>query len=160
MQAGGVQAFDLFIDRDQHLAALVAAFLGAGTLVLDVVAGDAHFDEAADQVADMGIAAVAGVGIGDDKGAEVQFRCVFAFFLAHARAKVLLVLVRGQQGADDGRGFIGDLAQGVAGQIGTGVFGDRTLGGGGPAAQVDSLDAQAFYHDGLAGAVGSEGGDG
>jgi hypothetical protein len=41
-------------DRDQHLAALVAALLGARPLVLDVVAGHAGLDEAADQVAHVG----------------------------------------------------------------------------------------------------------
>ena len=51
LEAGGVEALDLLVRRDQHLAALMAALLGARALVLDVVAGHAGLDEPADQVA-------------------------------------------------------------------------------------------------------------
>ncbi len=49
LEAGGVEALDLLVLGDQHLAALVAALLGAGLLVLDVVAGHAGLDEAPDR---------------------------------------------------------------------------------------------------------------
>ena len=67
LEAGGVEALDLLVGRHQHLAALMAALLGARALVLDVVAGHAGLDEAANQVAHVRIAAVAGVGVGDDE---------------------------------------------------------------------------------------------
>ena len=57
----------------------MAALLGARTLVLDVVARNAGFHEAADQVAHVWIAAVAGVRVGDMNGrksrAFVAARC-------------------------------------------------------------------------------------
>lgn len=39
LEAGGIEALDLFVGRHQNLAALMTALLGTGTLVLDVVAG-------------------------------------------------------------------------------------------------------------------------
>ena len=51
LEARGVEALDLLVNADEHLAALVAALLGAGALVLYVVAGDADLDEPADEVA-------------------------------------------------------------------------------------------------------------
>ena len=67
LEAGGVEALDLFVRRHQNLAALVAALLGARALVLDVVSRHADLDEAADQVAHVRVTAVAGVGVGDDE---------------------------------------------------------------------------------------------
>src|SRR5439155_17200835 len=58
LEAGGVEALDLIVLGDQDLPALVPALLDAGLLVLDVTAGDPDLDEAADQVADVGVAAV------------------------------------------------------------------------------------------------------
>ncbi len=72
LEAGRVEPLDLLVHRHEHLAALVAALLAAGLLVLDVVAGHADLDKAADQVADVGVAAVAGVGVGDDEGPVVD----------------------------------------------------------------------------------------
>lgn len=86
LEAGGVEPLDLFVGRHQDLAALVAALLGAGSLVLDVVARHTDLDEAADQVAYVRIAAVAGVGVGDDKRAEVVSRCRRTLSLAHLQA--------------------------------------------------------------------------
>jgi hypothetical protein len=65
----------------------VAALLHAGLLVLDVVAGHADLDEAADEVAHVRVAAVAGVGVGDDERPEVDERRRGALLLAHARAR-------------------------------------------------------------------------
>jgi hypothetical protein len=63
----------------------VAALLGARALVLDVVAGHAGLDEAADQVAHVRVAAVAGVGVGDDERPVVVGRRRGALRLAHAQ---------------------------------------------------------------------------
>ena len=49
------------VHGDEHFAALMAALLGARLLVFDVIAGNTDFDEAADQVADMRVATVAGI---------------------------------------------------------------------------------------------------
>ena len=98
LEAGRVQALDLLVLRDEHLAALVAALLGARALVLDVVARHADLDEAADQVANVRVAAVAGVGVGDDERPEVVRRRRGALRLGHPRAQVLLVAVRRRAG--------------------------------------------------------------
>ena len=71
LEAGGVEALDLFVRRHQNLAALMAALLRTGPLVLDVVSRHAGLNEAADQVAYVRIAAVTGVGVGDDERPEV-----------------------------------------------------------------------------------------
>ena len=77
LEPGGAEPLDLLVLGHQHLAALVPAFLGARLLVLDVVPRDADLDEPADQVAHVGVAAVSGVRVGDDVGAEVDLRrCV------------------------------------------------------------------------------------
>ena len=52
----------------------MAALLGAWTLIFDVIARHADFHEAADQIANVRIAAVAGVGIGDDERPEIMSR--------------------------------------------------------------------------------------
>ena len=65
LEAGGVEALDLLVLGDQHLAALVAALLDPWLLVLDVVPGNPDLDESPDQVADMGLAAVAGRSVAD-----------------------------------------------------------------------------------------------
>ncbi len=57
LEAGGIEPLDLLVHRHQDLARLVAALLAPRLLVLDVVAGHPHLDEAADQVADVGVAA-------------------------------------------------------------------------------------------------------
>ena len=70
-----------------------------------------------DQVAHVRVAAVAGVGVGDDERTEVHLGRRPALLLGHPRAGVALVLVRGEQGADDRRGLVGHLAQRIAGEI-------------------------------------------
>ena len=74
LEAGRVQSLVLLVLRHKHFAALMAALLGARTLVFDVVAWNAGFHEAADQVAHVWIAAVAGVGVGDDERPKVTER--------------------------------------------------------------------------------------
>src|SRR5450755_3241015 len=68
LQAGGVEALDLLVARYQYLAALVAAFLRPGLLIFDVVSRHSNLDESADQVADVRVSTVSGVGVGDDEG--------------------------------------------------------------------------------------------
>ena len=118
LEAGGVEALDLFVRRHQNLAALVAALLRARALILDVVSGHADLDEAADQVAHVRISAVAGVGVGDDERPVVVLRGRGALPFAHLQALVLLVAVGGEQGAHQYGGVVGHLAQRVAGQVG------------------------------------------
>ena len=137
----------------------MAALLGAGALVLDVVAGHADLDEAADQVAHVRVTAVAGVGVGDDERPVVVRRGGGALPLAHVQALILLVAVGGEQGAHQHRGVVGHLAQGIAGEVGPGVLGGGALGRGRPAAEVDALDAHSLHGHRLAGRVGAERGD-
>jgi hypothetical protein len=159
LEARRVEPLDLLVRSDEHLAALVAALLGAGPLVLDVVAGDAGLDETTDQVAHVRIAAVAGIGVGDDERAVIVGGLLPALLLRHPRAQVLLVAIGGEQGAHDDRGLVRHLAQRVAREVGPGVLVDRALGRGRPAAEVDALDAQALHRHGLPGRVRTEGRD-
>ena len=159
LEAGGVQALDLFVRGNQNLATLMAALLRAGALVLDVVAGHARLDETANEVAHVGITAVAGVGVGDDERTVVVCRGRGALLVGHAEPQVLLIAVRGQKGAHQPGGLVGHLAQGIAGQVGTRILADRALGRCRPAAEVDPLDAHALHDHGLPRRVGAEGGD-
>ncbi len=159
LEACGVKTLDLFVGRHQNLAALMSALLGAGALVLDVVSGHPGLDEPFDQVAYVRIAAVAGVGVGDDERPVVDRRCPFALFVAHPQPQVLLIAVGGQQGADQAGGLVGHLAQRIAGQVGPRVFADRALGGGCPPAEVNTLDAYPLHGHCLPGRVRAEGGD-
>ena len=84
LEARGIEPLVLLVLGDQDLAALVAALLGARLLVLDVVARNADLDESTDQVPNVGVAAVARVGVGDDERAEVDFRRRSARVLVHA----------------------------------------------------------------------------
>jgi len=149
LEPSRVEALDLLVHRDQDFPALMAALLGAGFLIFDMVAGHARLDEAANEIADVGVATVTRVGVGNDEGAEVDRGGRGAFFFAHARAIEVLVAVGGEQGADDGRRFVGNLAQRIACQVGPGILRDRALGGSRPSPQVDSLDALAFDGHGL-----------
>ncbi len=159
LEARGVQAFDLLVGGHQYLAALMAALLGPRLLVFDVVARHAHLDEAANQVAHVRIAAVAGVRIGDDEGTEVDFGGGGALGLAHARTGEALVAVGRQQGADHGRRLVRHLRERVARQVGARILRDRALGRGGPAAQIDPLDARSLQRHRLARGVGAKRGD-
>ena len=119
-----VEPIDLFVLGDEHLAALVAAFLDARLLVLDVVTGNADFDEAADEVADVRVSAVTRVGVGDDERPEVDLRRRPALRFRHPRTQEVLVPVGGEQRPDDRGGLVRHLAQGIAGQVGTGILRD------------------------------------
>ena len=121
LEARGREPFDLLVNADEHLAALVAALLRARALILNVVAGHADLDKPPDQVAHVRVATVSGVGVGDDerpvvdrvgRGLELLGR--------HARAQVGLVLVGGQQRANDRRGLVGNLGERVAREVSAG----------------------------------------
>ena len=151
LEAGGVEALDLFVGRHQNLAALMAALLGTRALVLDVVSRHPGFDETLDQVAHVWIAAVAGVGVGDDERPVVHRRRSFALLLAHPQAQVLLIAVGGQQRTDQSGGLVGHLAERIAGQVGSRILADGALGRGRPPAEVDALDAHPLHGCGLPG---------
>ncbi len=110
LQAGGVEALDLLVLGHNHLAALVAAFLRSRLLVFDVVAGHADLDEAADEIADMSVSTVTGVGVGDDERPIVDGRCRLALFLGHPHAGEVLVLVGGEKCSHQSGGFVWHLA--------------------------------------------------
>ena len=159
LEARGVETLDLLIGRHQHLAALVTALLGAGPLILDVIAGDTGFDEAPDQIAHMRITAMAGVGVGDDERPVVNRRRGGPLLVCHLHPQELLVAVGGEQRPHQSGRLVGNLAQRVAGEIGARILVGGALGRGGPPAEVDALDAAALHRDGLPGGVRSEGGD-
>ena len=72
LEPGSIEALDLFVYGDEHFAALVAALLGSRLLVFDVIARNADLDETANQIADMRVSTMAGVGVGDDERPEVD----------------------------------------------------------------------------------------
>src|ERR1017187_7870325 len=63
LESRGIEALDLVVLRHQHFATLVAALLNAWLLVLDVVTGYADLHESADQVPDVSVSSMAGIGI-------------------------------------------------------------------------------------------------
>src|SRR5271165_4315054 len=71
LEAGRVQSLVLLVLCHKHFAALMAALLGAWALILDMVARHTGLHEATDKVANVWLAAVAGVGVGDDERPEV-----------------------------------------------------------------------------------------
>ena len=73
LKTRGIEALDLLVLRHQHFAALVSALLHAWLLVFDVVARYTNFHEAANQVPDVGVSSVAGIGIGDNEWSIVDF---------------------------------------------------------------------------------------
>jgi hypothetical protein len=127
----------------------VPALLGTRLLVLDVVARHADLDEPPDQVANVGVTAVPGVGVSDDEWPEVDGRAGCALLLGHPAAEELLIAVRREQRADEPSRFVGHLAQRVAREVRAWVFRRRALGRRRPAAKVDPLDAEPLHHDGL-----------
>ena len=159
LEAGRVQSLVLLVLRHKHFAALMAALLGARTLVLDVVARNAGFHEAADQVAHVWIAAVAGVGVGDDERPKIPSVRRGALRLSHPRTQILLVAIRREQGAHERRCFVGHLAERIAGEIGSRVLARSALGGGRPAAEVDRLDPHPLHRHRLPRRVGAKSGD-
>ena len=159
LEARRAEALDLLVLGDEHLAALVPALLHAGLLILDVIAGHAHLDEAAHQVPHVRVAAVSGVGVGDDEGAKVDGLAGLSLLLGHASAREVLVLVGGEERADDRRRLVGHLAQRIAREIRTGVLLGGALGARRPSSEIDRLDARALHRHGLARRVRAERGD-
>ena len=159
LEAGGVEALDLFVRRDQNLAALMAALLRAGALVLDVVARHTGLDEAPNQVADVRIPAVTGVGVGDDEGPVVVGRRRGSLRVVHAQPQVLLIAVGGQQRPHQACGLVGHLAQRVTREIGSRILADGALRRSRPATEVDAFDSHALHHHGLPRRVRAESGD-
>src|SRR6478672_11912931 len=159
LKAGRVQSLVLLVLRHKHFAALMAALLRARTLVFDVITGNAGFHEAADQVAHVWIAAVTGVGVGDDERPKIPSVRCGALRLSHPRTQILLVAIRREQGAHERRCFVGHLAERIAGEIGSRVFARSALGGGRPAAEVDRLDSHPLHRHCLPRRVGAKSGD-
>ena len=156
LEASRVEPLDLLVDRDEHFATLMAALLATRFLILDVIAGYTHFDEATDEIPHVSISAVARVGIGDDERPVVVLRRGRPLGVRHPRSGELLVLVGRQQRANDRGGLVGNLTERIAGQVRSGIFVNRTFGRGGPPAKVNALDADSFHHDGLPRRVGAE----
>ena len=134
----------------------MTALLDTRLLVLDVVAGHADLDEAAHQVADVLFAAVPRVRVGDDERPEVGLWGRHTLGFGHPRADEGLVLVGGEQGAHDHGRLVWHLTQRIAGEIRTRILGDRALGRGRPAAEVDALDPPPLHRHRLTRRVRAE----
>ena len=79
--------------------------------------------------------------------------------LVHLGAREVLVLVGGEERANQAGRLVGDLAERVARKVRTRVLRMRPLRRGRPAAQVDGLDPHPLHHHGLTGRVRAEGRD-
>ena len=99
----------------------------------------------------MRVAAMACVGVGDDERAEVDLRRRSTRLLVHLGAREMLVLVGSEERAHQAGSFVGNLAEGVARKVRTGVLGRRSLCRGGPPAEVDGLQPHPLHDHGLAG---------
>src|SRR5208283_4912196 len=124
LETRGVEALDLVVLRHQHLATLVAALLNARLLVLDVITGYADFHEAANQVPDVSVSSVAGIGIRNNERPIIELGSGRALFRFHAGPKKLLVLVGGEQSAHDRRSLVRHLTERVAGEVRARIFSD------------------------------------
>ena len=157
LEARGIETLDLLVCCNQHLAGLMAALLHPRLLILDMIPRHTNFHEPADEIADLPVAAMAGIGVCDNERPEVDRVRGASLLFAHARPGEILVLVRGEQSANNGRSLVGNLAQRITGQIRAGILRDRAFRRGGPPAQIDALDAVAFHSHGLARGVGAKG---
>ena len=151
MQACGIEPLVLLVLGDQDFAALVAAFFGARLLVLDVVTRHPDLDESTDEISNVRVAAMPRIGVGDDERTEVDFRGGSSLVVVHLGAGEVLVLVGGEEGANQAGRFVRDLAERVARKVRTGVLRLRPLCRGRPAAEVDGFDPHALHHHRLAG---------
>src|SRR5208282_3516808 len=95
LEASSIQTLDLLVLSHHHLTALMAAFLRSRLLIFDVISRNADFYKAANQIADVRVAAVTGVGVGDDEGPEIHGRSCLALLFGHARPREVLILVGG-----------------------------------------------------------------
>ena len=94
---------------------------------------------------------MARIGVGDDEWAEVDRPCGEPLRVVHPGAGEVLVLVGGEERADQCGRLVGHLAEGVARKVRTGVLGLRPLCRRRPAAEVDGFDSLPFHHHRLAG---------
>ena len=133
LEAGCIKAFDLFIHRYQNLAGLMATFFNTRLLILNVITGNAGFNKAADQITHMGVATMAGIGVGNDEGAVIDLGNLFLLFITHAQAQKILIAICRQQCPHQWRGFIGNLTQRITGKVRSGIFLFGAFGGSCPA---------------------------
>ena len=82
----GIERADELLDRDQHLAAEMAALLFRRELVLEVHAGRARLDHRLHQLERVERAAEAGLGVGDDRREPVVSPLAFAWSGSGRRA--------------------------------------------------------------------------
>jgi len=124
LQPGRVEARNDLRGGDQNLLPLVAAYFAARALVLDVDCADLALDEFFYQNADVMLAAVAGVAVGNDqRRSEVGRRGPFPLRRCHPDPFRSLNLVLVQPRAHLRRAFPGDSVQGIVGEVRAGVLG-------------------------------------
>ena len=102
----GIETLDLLVCCNQHLAGLMAALLHPRLLILDMIPRHTNFHEPADEIADLPVAAMAGIGVCDNERPEVDRVRGASLLFAHARPGEILVLVRGEQSANNGRSLV------------------------------------------------------
>ena len=132
------------------------AFFCPGLLVFNVVARNANFNKAPNQVPHVCVSTVAGVSVRNNEWPEVDRRIRLALLFGHAGAGKVLVLVGRKQCAHQACCFVGYLAEWITRQIRAGIFSDRPLCRGRPATQVNAFDAHTLDHHRLARRIGAE----
>jgi hypothetical protein len=108
LRADGHQAVDVFRDGYQDLAGHVAALLGASRLVLNVDAGSALLDEELGQLHDGRQAAVASVGVGDDRAQVVDVGELRALRLGRRQTLLALLAIVEKLGHEQVADLVGD----------------------------------------------------
>ena len=141
LEARRVEPLDLLVGGHQDFSTLVAAFLCTRPLILDVVARHANLDKSPDEVPYVRLTAVARVGVGNDEGPEVMSGDRRALLISHAQALKPLVPIGGQQRPNQRCGFVGYLAEGIAGQVRTGILRVGSPGRCRPASEINTLDS-------------------
>ena len=120
----------------------MATNLATRSLIFNVNGADPVFDKLLHQVANMMLAAVAGIAVGNDhRRAELDGRGLFPLRRGRSHPIGPLHFVLVHQGPHPRGSFLGNPIQRVVRQVGARIFRVGTSGRSGPSAEIKNLDA-------------------
>ena len=119
----------------------MATNLATRSLVFNVYGTDLVFDKLLDQVANMMLASMSGVAVGNDhRRIELDSRGLFSLRRSHSHPIGPLHFVLVHQGAHPRGSFLGNPIERVVRQVGARIFRVGTAGRRGPSAEIENLD--------------------
>eukprot|EP00123_Amoebidium_parasiticum_P010021 comp19842_c0_seq1/m.23907 comp19842_c0_seq1/g.23907 ORF comp19842_c0_seq1/g.23907 comp19842_c0_seq1/m.23907 type:complete len:574 (+) comp19842_c0_seq1:210-1931(+) len=146
LEAGSHQAVDVLLDGHQHLAAHVAALLGAGSLILQMDTSSAVLDEHLGQLHDGSQTTVAGVGIGNNGAQVILEGSAQALLHGHLGPGSALAAIMEHLSLEQVVDLLGHGVHGVVGKIGAGLVGGRGSGRALPTGHVDRVEVLGHLH--------------